>query len=99
VKKRLHLVENDVCESMHILIIDQFLQQNASRAVEQARVFTQLSIHPNLTSTQTHAAINRHRFLQKKCGEPNSWGSRISKWGDEEPSAAVRIFEILNLIE
>ena len=45
-----HLVENDVCESVHVLVVDELLKQNARRAVEQASVFTGLAIHANLTA-------------------------------------------------
>ena len=44
------LIKNDMRESMHVLIIDEFLQQNAGRAVQQPRVFTHLTVHTNLKS-------------------------------------------------
>jgi len=53
-----HLVQNDVSKSMHVFIIDQFLQQNTSCTVQQPCVFTHFTIHTNLTS-QTDV----HRFL------------------------------------
>jgi len=81
-----HLIENNVRESMHVFVLDEFLKENARRAVQQSSVVACLASHANLTTPQSRTRLHllshrQHLFIsQIKAGRPLTRDTLNARW-------------------